>query len=371
MNGGSTACCKQYQSQVVNNLSSNSARDRWQQAFDASPDMISILDRDHRIITINKAMAETLGCSPEDAVGMHCFQLVHQTELPPSACPHNCLLENGKPHHADLYEEILNMWLAVDVTPLYDDDGILIGSIHIARDITHQKQVEQALRESQEQYRHLSEAAMEGILLSRGTKILLTNQALADMFGQTVDALKGMNLFDFFISRDHERMRTYLGNDPANKHAECINLEFTCIRTDGTAFPIEACTRMVVIDGKATNQTTIRDLTHQKQNEQARADRQRLQGVLEMAGTVCHELNQPLTAIYGYLDLLTAQLPDKDIYSSKIAHINNQLNRIATTTRKLTHITRYKTKSYAGGEKIIDLDRAASENSWPKPRRKA
>lgn len=371
MDGGSTGSHRQDQSQVANNLSSRSARNRWQQAFDASPDMISILDKDHRIITINKAMADTLNCTAEDAVGMHCFQLVHQTEQPPLACPHTCLLEDGKPHRADIYEQVLNMWLAVDVTPLYDDDGALIGSIHIARDITHQKQVEQALRESQEQYRHLSEAAMEGILLSRQTEILLANQALADMFGQGVDNLTGRNLLDFITPPDRERLREYLGIGLKNSDPECINHEFTCIRKDGSAFPIAACTRRVTFNGETINQTTIRDLTHQKQNEQARADRQRLQGVLEMAGTVCHELNQPLTAIYGHMDLLTAQLPDNNCYTSDIEIINNQLKRIESTTRKLMHITRYKTKPYPGGEQIIDLDQAVSENVFPKSRRKA
>ena len=356
----STRVSRQVKSLSAKNLSEGTALDRWRQAFDASLDLISILDKNHRIITINTAMAELLDCRPEDAQGKRCCMLVHNTDHPPMACPYNSLLEDGKPHQAEIYDEAHNLWHSVNVTPLYDDNGELIGSIHISRDITHQKRVEQALRESQEQYRRLSEAAMEGILLSRGTTIRLTNQALADMLGHTVDQLEGLDFLKFVAPVDQKRMLGYLGDSPEHEEADCINHEFTCIRSDGALFPIEACTRQVTYDGEAINQTTIRDLTHQKQIEHARADRDRLQGVLEMAGTVCHELNQPLTATYGYLDLLSMQLPDDENNSIKLEQIYKQLKRIQSITRKLTHITQYRTKTYAGGEKIIDLDQSAS-----------
>ena len=55
----------------------------WQQAFDASPDMISILDNQHRIVSVNKAMAEIIQCAPSEARGSHCFQKLHGTDRPP------------------------------------------------------------------------------------------------------------------------------------------------------------------------------------------------------------------------------------------------------------------------------------------------
>ena len=48
----------------------------WQEAFDASPDMISILDNRHRILSVNRAMAEAMQTTPSAARGKFCFQLL-------------------------------------------------------------------------------------------------------------------------------------------------------------------------------------------------------------------------------------------------------------------------------------------------------
>lgn len=329
--------------------------DHWKQAFDTSQDFISILDLEHRIIALNPALAKALNCTPEEAEGKRCCQVVHGTQHPPSGCPHNFMLEDGQSHQAEIYDEKMNVWLMVNVTPLHDEQGHLIGSIHLARDITRLKQIEQALRESQDRYHQLSEATMEGVLLSQESTILVTNQVFADMVGDTTQNLEGSDLLDFVAHHDQSRLVEFMNTNQSEPQ------EFTFVRKDGTQFPIEAHTRMVTDQGKLICQTAIRDLTLFKRTQQERADYDRLQGVLEMAGTVCHELNQPLTAIYGYLGLLKRQLPSDDKLNTKMDHILKQMQRIDNITKKLMRITQYKTKRYAGGENIIDLDEASSE----------
>jgi signal transduction histidine kinase len=55
-----------------------------------------------------------------------------------------------------------------------------------------------------------------------------------------------------------------------------------------------------------------------------RPQRERLQGVFEMAGAVCHELNQPLMAISGYTDLLAMKVPKNDTNYEKVVKIQTQ-----------------------------------------------
>jgi PAS domain S-box-containing protein len=345
---------------ATQNRSKTSAQDRWQQAFDASPDSISILDKEHRIITINATMAKAIGCRPEQAVGQRCCQLVHKTDSPPLGCPHRGLIEDGKPHQNEIYDEGLNQWMMIRVTPLYDETGALMGSIHIAQDITPIKQAEHALRESQERYRHLSEATMEGVLLSQEGTILTANQVMADMVGYSIEELKGQQLSAFVAPQERHHLIDDLQSDQGGHH------EFTCLKKNGAQFPIEAHTRVVPFQGKMIYQTAIRDLTDQKRVQKERADNERMQGVLETAGAICHEMNQPLTAIYGYLDLLAMQLPANGPLSSKIQQIMTQFKRIQSITHKLKHITQYKTKAYARGEKIIDLDQSSSDHTQSK-----
>jgi PAS domain S-box-containing protein len=326
----------------------------WQQAFDASPDMISVLDKQHRIVAVNKAMAEALQCSPLDAKGRYCFQLLHGENRPPLSCPHRALLEDGQQHHSEIYEERLNKWMLVSVVPLCSDQGDLLGSIHIARDITGQKQAEQALRESEERFRHLSEATVEGVLLSRGSRIIATNQVLSEMIGYSMEEVSGMSLLRFIAPADRLRIIGYMRSGRTGVY------EFRCLRKDGTVFPVEAHSKIISYKGGMVYQTAIRDLTQQKNIEQQRLIHGKTLGMLELAGAVSHEFNQPLMALQGYVEIIQAKFAETEAITPYFDKMRQQITRLGTLTRKLRQIIKYRTKDYAGGETIIDIDKAAS-----------
>jgi len=85
---------------------------------------------------------------------------------------------------------------------------------------------------------------------------------------------------------------------------------------------------------------------------------EKLQGVIEMAGAVCHEMNQPLMAISGYSELILMDLKEKDPLGEKLIKMKEQIDRLGQITRKLMHITKYETKDYIKS-KIIDIDKAS------------
>ena len=76
---------------------------------------------------------------------------------------------------------------------------------------------------------------------------------------------------------------------------------------------------------------------------------------------VCHEINQPLMALQGFMDIINAKTAKSGSIASHLEKMREQIERIEMLTRKLTHITKYETKAYPGGERIIDIDQAASE----------
>ncbi len=84
-------------------------------------------------------------------------------------------------------------------------------------------------------------------------------------------------------------------------------------------------------------------------------EREKLQGVLEMAGAVCHELNQPLQSVSGFSELLLLDLaPDDPVYAS-LQNIKTDIERIGQLTRKIMRITRYQSKPYLKSQ-IVDID---------------
>ena len=106
----------------------------------------------------------------------------------------------------------------------------------------------------------------------------------------------------------------------------------------------------------------LSDLTEKNRAAQNRILKEKLEGVLEIAGAVCHEFNQPLQAISGYTELMAMKLDGHEAHSY-IDKLTDQIDRMRDITDKLQGVTRYETKDYAGNTKIIDIQKA-SENDF-------
>jgi PAS domain S-box-containing protein len=121
----------------------------WEQTFDAIPDMVMVLDRQHKILRANHAMVAVLGKPEEELKGRLCFELFHDTDKPPTFCPHSLLLKDGKVHSTELFEPKYGRCFDIQVSPLSDETGTVIGSVHIVRDITEQKNLQKQLLQAQ------------------------------------------------------------------------------------------------------------------------------------------------------------------------------------------------------------------------------
>jgi two-component system CheB/CheR fusion protein len=122
--------------------SANRAKEEWERTFDSVPDLIAILDDRHRVVRVNRAMAERLGVSSDACIGLNCHQSVHGTDVPPGFCPHALTLADGLEHAAEVHEERLGGDFLVTTTPLMNEQGRMIGAVHVARDITERKRAE-------------------------------------------------------------------------------------------------------------------------------------------------------------------------------------------------------------------------------------
>ena len=87
----------------------------------------------------------------------------------------------------------------------------------------------------------------------------------------------------------------------------------------------------------------------------------KFEGVLEMAGSAAHELNQPLQVISGYAELIAVLDPnDREMMLNMMKSIRENVFRLSAVTRKLNGITRYETIELTARDRIIDLDKSAS-----------
>jgi PAS domain S-box-containing protein len=139
------------------------AKDYWERTFDATPDLIAIIDTEFHIVQANKAMAKRLGLTPQSCIGQICYKAIHGTAEPPAFCPHRQTITDKLEHTADVHEERLAGDFIVSTSPLFEPDGRMTGSVHVARDITARKRAEEALRKSEDRLKRSQEMAHLGI----------------------------------------------------------------------------------------------------------------------------------------------------------------------------------------------------------------
>jgi two-component system cell cycle response regulator len=93
--------------------------------------------------------------------------------------------------------------------------------------------------------------------------------------------------------------------------------------------------------------------------QEEKAAKEKMQGALEMAGAICHEMNQPLQNITGFAEILGKSVSKDNPAFKNIDMIKDQIDHLGDITNKLMHITRYTTKAYIGDSKIFDIEQSS------------
>jgi len=122
-------------------------------------------------------------------------------------------------------------------------------------DVTAEVDAERELRESEERFRVLADAAAEGVSISEAGAIVSANTAFGELYGYSDTELPGMPISAFMSAEHHE----------AAMHAHALEgavaVEFTAVRKDGTTFPAYASSRTATYQGRTVRVTAITDLT--------------------------------------------------------------------------------------------------------------
>lgn len=121
---------------------------QWEETFNSITDLISIQDKDFRIKRANRAFFNYFHLSPEEMLDMHCYEVLHG-ERPCAACPDTASLMSCQPAFAEIMDPRTNRILLISTFPLCDTDGNVTGTIHVARDITEEKERDMSLTVSE------------------------------------------------------------------------------------------------------------------------------------------------------------------------------------------------------------------------------
>jgi signal transduction histidine kinase len=102
-----------------------------------------------------------------------------------------------------------------------------------------------------------------------------------------------------------------------------------------------------------------RDVTERVRHQREQLMKEKVRGVIEMAGGVAHRLNQPLTIINNIVsDLLSDSITDNS-HHDKIVKIHHQIQKLNEIVKKVGGIKKYEAMDYVAGIKIVDIDKAS------------
>lgn len=246
----------------------------------------------------------------------------------------------------------------------YDEKDLeLLNSVsqHIALAI-ERKEAEDALSEQSIILEKILESSPVGIALVQNRIFKWVNTEMVRLFGY--ESKK-----DF----ENKSVRMIYADDKDFKNAGrtiyqsltttgTVDYDISLVKKGSSTFPAHIRLNSAdVSNPMAWTIATFTDISQRKAAEEEKVERERLQGVLEMAGAVCHEINQPLQAIMGYSELLLVASESEEAKEKNISSIKNQAYRLGTITRKLSNITRYRTVEYPGNTKIVDIWGASAD----------
>lgn len=109
--------------------------------FESISDLLYFNSSDYTIKKVNKAVLARLGVPAEAIVGRKCYEVFHGTPEPWKKCPHRKTIATKLPFVEELEDPVLGGTFLVSSSPIFDKTGELLGTVHIARDITEIKKL--------------------------------------------------------------------------------------------------------------------------------------------------------------------------------------------------------------------------------------
>ncbi|NQT11304.1 MAG: PAS domain S-box protein, partial [Planctomycetes bacterium] len=240
-----------------------------------------------------------------------------------------------------------------------DEDEIVIEGL--AQDMTPRKRAEESLRESTEKLHQFFEQSIDGIWqLDLQGKIVFTSAATERMYGYALGETTGMSLPELFP--ESELPRVYQAFEQVLSGDSYQSLEFDASKKDGSIMPVELSASPIKRNGQIIGaQGIIRDVSARKQKEEELRESQRrlqesldelrttqeqvvqqerLRALGEMASGVGHDLNNSLSPVLGYSEMLLEDTSLPGSVREFLKWIRNGARDAATVVARLREFYR-------------------------------
>ncbi len=344
---------------------------RYADFFESAADGMVVIDRTGAILFANPRAREILGFTESELVGVRFTDLVTTDERRRAERILRGFSAGIYPRSVDLAVHTAgaaSLILSVGFSSvLHESDAVLFSF----RDVTQERTLAVELKQTKEFLERVIDSSVDAIVSAdmQGT-ILLFNRAAARLFRYDSAAVVGkLNVRSLYppggarrvlrrILDPHTGGRRRLEDHRTlvlDRFGEPVQVSLSAALIMEGAHPVGS----VGIFTDMREQLRMSERLERAQEELRSREKQAI--VAELAGTAAHELNQPLTSVIGYAELLRRNLHEKPHLCNAAGIIIGEAERMAEIVRKIGRITRWETKDYVGEARILDLERATSD----------
>ena len=143
-------------------------------------------DAEMRILWANRAAGESVGLTPDELVGRHCYEIWHQRSEPCAGCPVRKTHETGQTQEGEMTTPDGRVWF-IRSDPVRDADGNIVGAVETTLEITERKRAENALQESEERLDSMLQSIGDHIsMMDRDLNIIWANKTAMKIFGNNI-----------------------------------------------------------------------------------------------------------------------------------------------------------------------------------------
>jgi two-component system, cell cycle sensor histidine kinase and response regulator CckA len=320
-------------------------QDRLKAVLEHLPDLLWMKDREGVFQLVNEAFAQSCGKrAPEEVLDKTDWDIWPRALAEKYRNDDRAVFESRQSQLMD--EPILTKgaikWFETFRTPLFDEDGDIVGTVGSARDITERKAAEQALRDSEEKYRNILETIADGYHeVDVSGNLKLVNDSLCDIIGYSREELLGMNFRELMDETNAQKV-FHAYNDVFRSGDPNTGFDFEIVRKDGATRCISVSIALIR-DSKqhwTGFRGVFRDVTEHRRLEEQLQQAAKMEAIGRLAGGIAHDFNNLLTAVIGYSDLLMKEIPKDDVQHERLVNIVLAANRAAALTKQLLAFSR-------------------------------
>ena len=269
----------------------NRQRDEYQNLFELVPCLITVQDKNYKLLKYNREFYETFGPEPGD----FCYHAYKGRDKKCDVCPVQKTFLTGRPYVSEesgVNKDGIPAHWFVKSSPIRNSEGEIVAAMEISLDITSRKLLEEKLKLSEKKYHDIFRNIPNPVfVLDADTlEILDCNDMVKAVYGYSKDEMINKSFLKLFKEEEKDQYATRLKKSAVINRAKSIN-------KDGRTLFVSVRISVTEFDKQKVLLVTTPDITKRLETEQQLIQAGKMATLGEMSTGVAHELNQPLSVI--------------------------------------------------------------------------